>query len=310
MYLSEVKGKGGIVARCVARSSSAYCDKIITTMELEYPRLVHSEMMTHRVFSRNAASSRAIPVKKVIEQVRTNPATPVHWGANQAGMQADNELVGSRKAEVEEEWLAAANSAADHAEYMLERGAHKQVINRILEPYQFIKVVVTATEWNNFFALRDHKDADPTIRELAKCMCSAMDCVEPELLGGGEWHTPYVEHKRDEEGVLEYWTRGIQLDLNNALKVSGSCSAQVSYRLLDTSLEKAKNIYDKLVNSWPVHASPLEHCAEPMTDPDQEDVSDLTYGVTHVDKEGRGWSGNFCGWIQGRQTIDGNYVEG
>ncbi len=140
----------------------------ITTLELEYPRIIHSELMTHRVFSRNSASSRAIPVSKVIELVESNPAMPVHWGKNQAGMQAKEELDDLNKEAVRQLWLEAAKQAVSIAKVMADIGGHKQVVNRILEPFQHMKVVVTSTEWANWDWLRDHPDADPTIHALAK----------------------------------------------------------------------------------------------------------------------------------------------
>lgn len=132
-------------------SAKVICDSIspdgirITTMELEYPRIIHSELMTHRVFSRNSASSRAIPVSKVIELVESNPAMPVHWGKNQPGMQAKEELDPINKEAVRQLWLEAAKQAISIARVMNDLGAHKQVINRILEPFQHMKVVVTST---------------------------------------------------------------------------------------------------------------------------------------------------------------------
>lgn len=210
----------------------------LTTFELEYPRFIHSEVMTHRAFSRNAASSRAIPISTVIEQVRTNPAAPIHWGANQSGMQAKQELVDRDLQLAKLLWRNAANSAADTAEVLSLVGGHKQFVNRILEPFVLIKVVLTATEYDNFFELRDHSDAQPEIWELAKLMRSAMDKSTPNLLHLGEWHTPYADPS---------------LPLDDRLKVSASCCAQVSYRKLDDSIDKAYMVYDRLVGSRPLH---------------------------------------------------------
>ncbi len=308
MYKSEVTGKGCIVARVVADSIASNSCTRITTLEVEYPRFIHSELMTHRMFSRNAASSRAIPVEKMIEQVRSNPAAPIHWGANQKGMQADLEMVGSNKADSKEEWINAANSACDHAEYLASKGAHKQLVNRILEPFQIMKTVVTATEWNNFFFLRLHEDAQPEIYELARVMKQAMDESEPNRLSPGEWHLPYVQHGEGGHSIPngENWIMPLSLD--QAIKVSASCCAQVSYRLLDQSVDKAVAIYDDLVNSKPVHASPFEHQATPMQFNGHGGfVSD---GCTHTSLHGNCWSGNFRDWIQHRQLIPENAVPG
>ena len=294
-----------IKATIIAHSKSSVNGKEIVTFELEYPRFIHSELMTHRLFSRNAASSRAIPVAKMIEQVRTSPAVPCHWGKNQPGMQAKEELVGSSKIDVMGEWQLAALNAADSADFMSNEGAHKQLVNRILEPFQMMKTVLTATELDNFFWLRKHADAQPEIKVLAEKMWEALQSSNPVELEPGDWHTPYFG--------AGYWLKDCGVPLEDALAISSSCCAQVSYRLLDDSLEKAREIFRKLVESKPVHASPFEHQATPMkyakTDGFcADDTFEGLYqeGVTHADKNYNFWSGNFKGWIQHRQLIEDN----
>lgn len=275
----------------------------ITTFELEYPRFIHAEVMTHRMFSRNSASSRAIPISKVIEQVKTNPAQPVHWGKNQSGMQANEELQGIPKVAARDSWLCAAEEMATRAKILSDIGLHKQVVNRLLEPFQIMKVIVTATEFKNFFWLRDHPDAQPEIQELARKMKGVYDYSSPELLEEDMWHLPYVNTKLDAySGNQTYWLdEETEISLEDALMISCSCCAQVSYRKLDTSLEKAKDIYKKLVESEPVHASAFEHCAKV---PDRFD--DWVSGMTHEDQFGKWWSGNFKNWVQYRQLIPNN----
>jgi hypothetical protein len=305
----KIKGKGGISATIVADSVSPN-GKRITTFELEYPRFIHSEFMTHRLFSRNAASSRAIPVPKMIANIKANTARPIHWGANQPGMKADNECDNPVSLEAlqefdepsdsglfqlidedvshDEAWNRAMGDAVYTAECFHKAGYHKQIVNRLLEPFQFIKVVCTATEYDNFFWLRDHKDAQPEIKELASCMWEAREKSDPVELKIGEWHLPYADTD---------W-----LNTDEALKVSASCCAQVSYRLADTSVEKAIKIYDMLVSSSPVHASPFEHAATPMDDKvtlDTEGITGYNNGLGYV-------SGNFAGWVQYRQLIPDN----
>lgn len=340
MYKSEAYGKGGISAKVVADSISPDGGRL-TTFELEYHRYIHSEFMTHRLLSRNAASSRAIPVAKMLERIRTTPAMPIHWGKNQSGMQAkeeNNERVSVDQFFYDEEqwkavraqltkeqaWMGSAEMACCVAEGFSEANYHKQIVNRLTEPFQFIKVVASATEWDNFFALRLHKDAQPEIQELARCMWEAREQSEPELLQPGEWHTPYVNSYDVQEGTglpserlyyINIEGRSLPLLESQALEVSASCCAQVSYRSLDTSIEKAMKIYDALVNSRPVHASPFEHQAQV---PDWEDFDigmdgkpllyDMPEGVTHMDRAGNLWSGNFKGWIQYRQLIPGHVV--
>ena len=135
----------------------------LTTMEVRYPRFIHSEMMTHRVFSRNAASSRAVPIKKMIAAVREEPAMPIFWGKNQSGMAAREEIVGDARVRAETEWRRALDNALETAEQLSssEVDLHKQLVNRILEPFAWITVIITATEWANFFTQRLHADAQP-----------------------------------------------------------------------------------------------------------------------------------------------------
>ena len=282
----------------------------ITTLELEYPRIIHSELMTHRVFSRNSASSRAIPVSKVIELVESNPAMPVHWGKNQAGMQAKEELDDLNKESVRQLWLEAAKQAVSIAKVMADIGAHKQVVNRILEPFQHMKVVVTSTEWANWDWLRDHPDADPTIHALAKEMKRVRNESTPEELFYGEWHLPYVTSERSKVYAERNYfdEHGEPITLEQARMVSASCCAQTSYRKQDGSLEKAEDIFKKLVESEPCHASPVEHQATPvdLTCSPYEPEYWKMKGVTHMDRDFTLHSGNFRGWIQFRQLIPNN----
>lgn len=282
----------------------------ITTFELQYPRFIHAEVMTHRMFSRNSASSRAIPATKVIEQVKFNPAMPIHWGKNQAGMQAKEELTGVPKSLAVYTWRKAAEAAAEYARDMTKCETHKQVTNRILEPFQTMKVIVTATEWNNFWWLRDHPDAQPEIQKLARVMKGEYDFNKPVLLNEGMWHLPYVKDLIDLEWNQQdlFDELGNVITLEQAIKISCSSCAQVSYRKLDTSLEKAEDIYKKLVESEPVHASAFEHVAMVMTE--QTVGNPWQEGITHCDYDGNFWSGNFRNWIQYRQTIPGNHKKG
>lgn len=260
--------------------------KRITTMQLRYPRFIHSEFLTHRVFSRNASSSRAIPVAKMIEQVRSDPAMPIHWGKNQPGMQANEQLDDIKKPYAQHLWMVAAHQAAETAELMSELGLHKQVANRILEPFQFMHTIVTSTEWDNFFALRCHEDAQPEIQTLALRMQEAMEESTPAEINYGEWHLPYVKTYRGLGGVL-YYGEDAKMSLEDARKVSASCCAQVSYRALDDSLEKALDIFKRLVESRPMHASPFEHQATPLP-------PGFDRRVCH----------NFTGWVQHRAILE------
>jgi len=261
-----------ISARIVADSESEGHGRI-TTFELEYPRYIHAEVMTHRVFSRNAASSRAIPIKRLIEQVENNTVMPI-WTQNQAGMQGSRITNGNKLVELDWHWAKAAKSAIEHATQLQEAGAHKQNVNRLLEPFQHIKVVLTATEFSNFFNLRVHEDAQPEIYELAKEMQRLHILSTPKRLYDGGWHLPYAP------AVSNLYT------LEDCKAISASCCAQVSYRKSDDTLEKAQDIYSRLVDSEVLHASPFEHQATP------------SYANNR----------NFNGWDQLRHLIEENHT--
>lgn len=259
----------------------------LITVEVEFHRFILPEVNTHRCLSRNYQSSRAIPVEKTIEQVRNNPAMPVHWGKNQRGMQAELLLDNVSAECVEDMWLTSAENAANSAEYMKDKGCHKQVVNRILEPFVWTKGVVTATQegWDSFFALRIHKDAQPEIKLLAEKIKEAVGASFCQVLLEGEWHLPYVDNLSEFESIQD------------AIKVSASSCAQVSYRVLDTSLEKARRIYDMLnlpekgvYKEDPAHFSPCEHVAMATSEYHSAEELGLIYSPSDI-------SGNF-------QTMD------
>lgn len=294
-----------ITAKIVADSISP--DGIrMTTMEIEYPRFILAELNTHRMLSKNSASSRAIPVKAMHEHIRANTAGPVFWGVNQPGMKAKEELRGADLSEAKYIWAKARDAAIAYSGSLADLNIHKQITNRITEPWMIMKTVISGTEWKNFFWLRDHQDAQPEIALLAKRMREAYDVSAPILLKPGEWHLPYVEHRRNQYGRLEYLDHdGNILTAVQARVVSASCCAQVSYRKNDDSVEKAQKIFAQLIESQPCHASPVEHQATPM---DMDAILDRwqkTDGVTHQDRTGQLWSGNLRGWIQFRKLIPG-----
>lgn len=280
----------------------------ITTMEIEYPRFILAELNTHRMLSKNSASSRAIPVQAMHEQILQNPAQPVFWGKNQPGMQASEELEGDDLSMCKYYWDASKDAAIRFAKAMSERGLHKQIANRNTETWMMMKTVITGTEFTNFYWLRNHKDAQPEIRELARKMYIAHTQSKPRELEPGEWHLPYVWTCRDMIGNIYYRdSHGEELSLADAIIVSASCCAQVSYRKNDDSLDKARRIYDQLINSKPAHASPVEHQATPMPlrylalDDTQRKL--WAPGITHQGRDGNYWSGNLQGWIQYRKTL-------
>jgi thymidylate synthase ThyX len=297
-----------ITARILADSVAPNGQRM-TTMEIEYPRFILAELNTHRMLSKNSASSRAIPVKAMHEHMRLNPARPVHWGKNQPGMQAKEELTDNNLADVQFMWQRAQQDAMHWAHQMSERaGLHKQVANRITEPWMTMKTVISGTEWRNFFWLRAHADAQPEIHELATKMWDAYNSSTPQLLQPGEWHVPYVTTQRGPDSTLHYIdSNDTYITAKEARVISASCCAQVSYRKNDDSYEKAEKIFRQLIESQPCHASPVEHQATPMNLSSMRRSEPETWepGVTHHSANDDLWSGNLRGWIQHRKLIPG-----
>lgn len=245
----------------------------ITTFQLRYPRFIHSEIMTHRVLSRNASSSRAIPLLKSIENIFADMAVPVHWGKNKPGMQATEELSGFARFASESVWKLSGYVSCGFAYLMSKCGTHKQIANRIIEPWSHISVVLTATEFDNFFELRCHADAQPEFRELA---CRMRNMLRISVPVNRQYHLPYVSEQER-----------IDFDFYDCIAMSAARCARVSYLLHDgtkTSYEKDFELYDKLVKSTPRHCSPVEHQAIQHDDPNKR-------------------SRNFVGWLQARELL-------
>lgn len=266
-----------ITATVIADSISPAGHRL-TTMNLRYPRFIHAEFMTHRVFSRNASSSRAVPVERMIQDVIDDCAMPVTWGSNKPGMQAGEEMHPQAVANGKAAWLAARDEAVKQATMIAQIGFHKQIVNRLLEPFGHISVIVTATDWGNFFSLRCHPDAEPTMRALAEAMRDAMNGSAPESLETGDWHLPYVT---DKEIIV-----GDRHSARLAMISAARC-ARVSYLNHDGSnpdIKKDLALAQRLLESR--HASPFEHQAR------------VTGG------EGTALWGNLVGWDQFRKMLE------
>lgn len=238
----------------------------LTTIECKFHRFILAELNTHRVFSKNSASSRAIPVEKIIDRVLTDPAYPLEWGSNKPGMQAGEQLSLDRRDECRAVWDEARLAAVISARELTNKGLHKQVVNRLLEPFMWHTAIISSTEWDNFLKQRDNPGAQPEMQALAREIRRSLETSKPISLDLGEWHTPYIQED-------EYSS----LSLEERVKVSAARAARVSYLTHDGVRDKIKDLelYNKLVGANPPHWSPLEHVATPGNGP-----------------------GNFVGWRQ------------
>jgi thymidylate synthase ThyX len=241
-----------IYAKVIEDSINAYGDRL-TTMEVCMHRYVLAEFNTHRAFSRNSASSRAIPIHKMIERVQKDPAIPIEFGTNQKGMQAGKPLSGEAYETAVNLWKNYANYACYKAAELQGLGIHKQVVNRLLEPFLWHKAIVSSTEWDNFFSQRCSPLAQLEINALACAMREALNGSRPVEKKYFQWHTPYL---LDEERTLPLSVR---------LKISAARCARVSYLNHDGKRDMGKDIelFDKLASANPPHWSPMEHVACP-----------------------------------------------
>ena len=319
-----------IKAKVLCHTKHAYSGKEMVSFEIEMPRIILAELNTHKILVRNAQSSRAVPIKTTIENLKngTTLFVPSYWGKNQSGMSASEEcnenltFFDCDKQEFyilnrEHAWCSALEEAIRHADAYNAHGYHKQIAGRLLEPFMMIKLVLSGTEWDNFFNLRIHPAAEPHFRNLAIKIYLALRNSSPIELSPGEWHLPYIKYDFNDYGVLIYKnSQGEVLDLETARNISLSCVAQTSYRKHIETEEKAEIVLDRLFNGDVVHASPAEHLATPMQYVDQTDSNRLIdfirhpewweEGITHVDRKGQCWSGQLKHFIQYRQLIPNN----
>ena len=236
------------------------CGDRLTTFVLKYHRMIHSEFMTHRMLSKNSSSSRAIPVEKMIANVIADNVYPLHWGKNQKGMSAREEVDEQTKIDAKIVWNESRSQSIKHARMLVDIGIHKQIVNRILEPYSTITVICSATEYQNFFDQRCHPDAQPEIKALADAMKAEYDASEPRQIKANSlfnWHIPFVT-----EEDLDQLNKS-NTNYSDLLKVSVGRCARVSYLNHDgkRNIQDDIKLHDRLLTSRPAHLSPFEHCA-------------------------------------------------
>jgi thymidylate synthase ThyX len=257
----------------IVADSIAPCGERLISIQAEYPRIILAELNTHRDLSRNSASSRAIPVERMIQRILNNPGKPVHWGKAQKGMQAEQELDEAGKAAAEAWWQESMELAVAQARKGLALGLHKQVVNRVTEPYQHMVTLISSTKWANLLNLRAHKDADPTFQALAYAMLDAIEASTPTALGPGEWHLPYINlDDRIEAMILAGETTSAleekaRMGLEILKKVSTGRCARTSYVNQEGVRALADDValHDRLMGAaaagQPGHWSPFEHVA-------------------------------------------------
>lgn len=283
-------------------ADSTYADGVrLTTMEVCFHRFVLSEFNTHRVFSRNSASSRAIPIHKQLAKLDEGLALPLSWPGEKPGMQGGEELPEDVAAEVRAAWQSLGDDTVAAAEALKAKGLHKSVVNRLLEPYMWHTVVVTATAWDNFFAQRSNTLAQPEIRAVSELMERVHSASTPRVLGEGEWHLPYVQDDEVAEASGEAWAE--------LAKVSAARCARTSYLTQAGVRDRSKDLelFSRLVTAKPAHWSPLEHVATPWAENRAAGALAFTDiegkpQVSHLDHLPR--VGNLLGWRSLRIEVE------
>lgn len=294
-----------ISAKIICDSKNEHGNRL-TTFVLTFPRIVLSEFNTHRAISRNSASSRAIPFKKMLELVKTNPFIPLRWMKEHTGMQGSEYFSGIDETTMKSAWLNARDKAVTQAEFMSNWGLTKQLCNRLLEPFMYHTVIATGTEWSNFFALRADEPAEIHIQDLAYKMLDAYNESTPKELKSGEWHIPFGD-TFDHDKLIERsfkllsantgWTKPptneemFQHCQEMMIRIATARCARISYNNFEgkDDYDEDFKLYSRLKQGG--HMSPFEHCAQALSYSDKHEVEVLT--------------GNFQGFIQHRKMIVG-----
>lgn len=286
--------------RILADSVNTSGDRLVTFC-VTYPRIIHSEILTHRMLSRSSASSRAIPTVRLLERIMLDPFIPMYIGANQKGMQAGEELSEEKRQEAVAKWLDARNDAVRYARNLSALGVHKQVVNRLVEPWMWITVIISATERTNFYGLRDHEAAEPHFQHLARMMRDAEKASTPKLLQPGDWHMPLVDVDAEDTAALDSYMIPPdeilpfdQMTIGKTVRVKcavGRC-ARVSYLTHDgrRAIDEDIRLYNDLAVQVPLHASPAEHVAVALASSKRV--------------------GNFVGWGQLRKALPNEHIGG
>lgn len=291
----------------------------LTTFVVTMPRIVLAELNTHRMLTKSSASSRAIPVEKQIARIKEDPFIPIYWGKNQKGMQAELELTRDEALAAEEEWLKARDQAIAAAERLLEIGVHKQITSRLLEPFMWHTVIITGTEWSNFFHLRDNALAQPELQRAARMMNELYRSSRPRLRRSKDWHLPFFSPDGDDDLILKYLSRDLAAPITTKAILDakifcavGRC-ARVSYLTHDGKRDVDKDIELGRTCLRNGHMTPFEHAAYPVS----SEASLLLGSSSRIPGMGSTfsepkwiagntrhmWFGNFDGWVSARKTI-------
>lgn len=263
-----------VSAKLLLHSESKNTGKRIATFVVTIPKFIQAHINSHRSLSRNASSSRAMPAKVIRQRVLKSPFIPIEFGKNKPGMRGGEKVTGLSLWFARTSWLWARYIPCFFHWVCEKLNIHKEVLNRLIEPWMFTEVVITATEWGNFIKLRGDNAAQPEIQVIAKEIEMLLKNSKPALLEIGEWHLPFITDQEKKDNKIE-----------DLLKISVARCARISYKLYDgavSNLEKDISLCNRLIEQG--HWSPFEHLATPMNSLER--------------------SGNFIGWGQYRKQFE------
>ena len=333
-------------------SAEFICDSInefgnrLTTMKVTFPRFILAELNTHRMFSRNSASSRAIPFEKMVNSVMENPFIPIAWQKDHKGMQGTEYFATDsvEASDLHDHWLEGRDWSVKKAKSLSERNLTKQLCNRLLEPFMWHTVLITATEFSNFFKLRcpqyeffgkiyrSKKDvfkemevteedlqrqnkgqAEIHMMALAEAMWDAMNESTPKQLKAGEWHIPFkpefLTYKEGDQTISYVPNPAFPEEIKDTIKVAVANCARVSYTTVgEESKERLSSedikLYNRLLESG--HLSPFEHVGRAMSRFERRLIGtgNVICDEQHVNEFQTDWSGNFRGFIQYRKELE------
>lgn len=248
-----------ITAEVVA-DSLAPCGARLMTQVWTINRDIQAEVNTHKMLSKSSASSRAIPPARMIQNILSDPFVPLVWGTNQAGMQAGVPLEGEAKTEAERDWLRIRDIVIKEAMFFqAKHNLHKQIVNRLVQPWMMTKIIISGTDWDNLFGLRCHPAAEPHFQKVAYAARNAMQASTPRQLKAGMWHLPFVDKAAKDDPV-----HGIAGEV--LYKVAMARCARVSYLNHEGKFDVDSDValFEKLVGQDPKHAAPSEHIAQAL----------------------------------------------
>ena len=327
-----------ISAKIIADSADNRGNRI-TTFVLTYPRFILPELNTHRMFSRNSASSRAIPFEKMVKMVEEDPFIPIAWQKDHKGMQGTEYFNEEESKSKIKEWLIARDNAVTQAKKLHSEGVTKQLCNRLLEPFLWHTVLLTATEFENFFKLRcpqyvinwypkDRPEAleptQATFKSKEQAILYTGECsnwtendwrmsniaqaeIHMQALAEAMWDaynksTPVF--LRENQWHIPYRENIDRDNIDDVIKIATARCARLSYMTFDNEIDYEKDIklHDKLIENG--HLSPLEHICQCLTEEEYQ-ASTKTIGFYNgrsVIEEG--WCSNLKGFKSYRYIIE------